>query len=59
MGHQVRAIEAAPTVPPADSQSKEETGKRVGRWVFDSTTTTKDLSTGVHVSSAGTVFLTQ
>ncbi len=26
-GHQVRAIEAAPMVPPVDSQSKEETGK--------------------------------
>ncbi len=26
-GHQVRAIEAAPTAPPMDSQSKDETGK--------------------------------
>ncbi len=52
-GQQVRAIEAAPTEPPKDSQMKDEVGKRVGCRVSDSTTTTKDLSTGVHVSSAG------
>ncbi len=27
MGHQVRAIEAAPTAPPIDSQSRVEEGK--------------------------------
>ncbi len=32
---------------------EERGGKRVGRRVFDSTVTTKDLSPGVHVSSAG------
>ncbi len=52
-GHQVRAMEAAPTESPKDSQSKDEAGKRVGRRAFDSAATTKDLFTGVHVSSAG------
>ncbi len=32
---------------------KERGGKRLGRRMLDSITTTKDLLTGVHVSSAG------
>ncbi len=52
-GHQVRAVEAAPMEPPKGLSGKGRGRKRLGHQVFDSTATTKDLLTGVHVSSAG------